>query len=89
MTRPHQTLEECLQSNGYSIPDFKPNQIVRFNAPGKPKSNRSAWIIVFENGNARFGSWITGEVITYHPKGGVFTKSEKSKSIQRQLLCPV
>jgi putative DNA primase/helicase len=59
-----------MAQQGYDAPPTtRPGCIIRFNAPNKPKGNKSAWVRVFEDGGAIFGNWITGEEHVYHPNG--------------------
>jgi putative DNA primase/helicase len=64
------TLNDFMAQHGYDAPPtIRPGCIIRFNAPGKPKGNKSAWVRVFEDGGAIFGNWVTGEEHVYHPSG--------------------
>ncbi len=68
MTAP--TLHEFMAGLGYDLPaNYTTNRIERFNAPDKPKVNRSAWLIVFSNGSAVFGNWSTAEQHVYSRSG--------------------
>ncbi|MFA6700826.1 MAG: toprim domain-containing protein [Thiomicrospira sp.] len=64
------TLAEFMALHGYDAPpSMCTGEIIRFNAPGKPKGNKSAWLKVFGDGAAMFGNWITGEEHVYQPNG--------------------
>lgn len=64
------TLTEFMAMHGYDTPPTtRPGCIIRFNAPNKPKGNKSAWLRMFEDGGAIFGSWSTGEEYVYQPNG--------------------
>jgi phage/plasmid primase-like uncharacterized protein len=58
-------LYETMQQYGYQAPEHIPvGKLVRFPAPNKPASNRSAWVNLQQGTNGRyahFGDWITGE----------------------------
>ena len=56
-------LYDYMQSHGYTPPQVnRYNSYIRFAAPDKPKGNRSAWLMVGNNGDyAVFGDWVTGD----------------------------
>jgi len=78
------TLEQCLIEHGFDIPAYTTGKIKRFRAPDKPASNRSAWLKVFDNGNAVFGDWATGEKYSYSQTGERLPKAEYIKLKREQ-----
>lgn len=58
---------EKLNSLGYYPPHLTTDRIVRFAAPGKPKSNRSAWAKLCIDGTILAGNWATGETLAIRP----------------------
>ncbi len=78
-------IEQSLLEHGYSMPEgvVQGSGFIRFNAPGKPKSNKSAWLNWFDIGVCQFGNWGSGEVITVTPDGGL--TASQSAEMKRQI----
>ena len=58
---------EKLNALGYYPPHLTTDRIVRFAAPGKPKTNRSAWAKLCIDGTILAGNWATGETLAIRP----------------------
>lgn len=56
------SLREAISDAGLEAPDhIEPGRFIRFPSAGKPRSNRSAWCLLFNDGEGGvFGDWATG-----------------------------
>jgi len=75
---------EFIADLGYQPPNIIPGEIIRFPAIGKPNSNRSAWAMLFIDGQAGVvGDWITGEKYNWFAESENLSKQDKNKMIAR------
>lgn len=76
-------LYQTMQQYGYQPPEHIPvGKLMRFPAPNKPASNRSAWVSLqqgTEGQYAHFGDWITGEKYVWQENN-----YSRQRSLQRQ-----
>jgi putative DNA primase/helicase len=87
----NQTLREYANSLSYTLPsNINYNTMMRFSAPNKPKTNKSAWLFVGDNCEyAVIGNWITGEQFNWFANQKKLSSDEKatlSRKIKRQHL---
>ena len=75
-------LYNTMQSYGYIPPqNVQLDKFIRFAAPNKPKSNRSAWLIMKQGDRGQyaiFGSWATSEKHTWTENNQPLSYQEKA-----------
>lgn len=80
-------LYNTMQNHGYIPPqNVQTGKITRFAAPNKPKSNRSAWLIINQGDHgqyAAFGNWSTSEKYTWTENSKPISHEEKAVLYQK------
>lgn len=67
---------------GATLPDIAPGELVRFDAPDKPRGNRSCWAVLHLDGRpaGAFGNWRTGETHSWRADGNLPTREDREQT---------
>jgi putative DNA primase/helicase len=92
----HTSLLDAIRATGMEPPPYlEPGRFYRYSALDKGRSNRSAWCLLFKNGQGGcFGDWSTGLMEIWHPqrehalshaeRAALKTKIERAKQCMQQ-----